>query len=71
VPREGYEVVVDGEQGFVTTGMFAPTCEAYAAMALIPRDLYEMGKEVEVIIRGQPKKAQIVKRPFYTPAYRR
>lgn len=71
VPREHYDVRVDREPGFVTTGMMAPTVEAYAAMALIPAHTYEMGKEVEVIIRGQPKKAKIVRRPFYIPAYRR
>ncbi|MCC6905873.1 MAG: glycine cleavage system aminomethyltransferase GcvT [Anaerolineae bacterium] len=71
VPREHYEVVVDGEKGFVTTGMLAPTGGIYAAMALIPRALYELGKEVDVMVRGVPKKAKIVRRPFYTPAYRR
>lgn len=71
VPREHYDVAIDGEAGFVTSGMFAPTAESYAAMALVPRGLAEMGKEVDVIIRGKPKKARIVKRPFYTPAYRR
>ncbi len=71
VPREHYEVIVDGKHGFVTTGMFAPTAEIYAAMALIPRDLAEIGKEVDVIIRGKAKRAKIVKRPFYVPAYRR
>lgn len=71
VPREHYEVVVEGQPGFVTSGMFAPTVESYAAMALIPSELAELDREVEVIIRGTPKKARIVKRPFYTPAYRR
>lgn len=71
VPREHYEVHVDGQTGFVTTGMFAPSANIYAAMALIPRSTYELGKEVEVDIRGKPKKAKIVKRPFYIPAYRR
>ncbi len=71
VPREHYEVRIDGELGMVTTGMFAPTAEAYAAMALIPRHLYEMGKLVEVVIRGKPKQAKIVRRPFYIAAYRR
>jgi aminomethyltransferase len=71
VPREHYEVHVDGQTGVVTTGMFAPSVDIYAAMALIPRDTYEIGKEVEVIIRDKPKKAKIVKRPFYIPAYRR
>ncbi|NDJ53548.1 MAG: glycine cleavage system aminomethyltransferase GcvT [Chloroflexi bacterium] len=71
VPREGYEVQIDGASGFVTTGMYCPTCEIYAAMALVPRSLAKTGHEVDVIIRGSAKKARIVKRPFYTPAYRR
>ncbi len=71
VPREHYAVEIDGEEGFVTSGMFSPTTESYAAMALVPRELAEMDKEVDVIIRGKAKKARIVKRPFYTPAYRR
>jgi aminomethyltransferase len=71
VPREHYDVIIDGQPGFVTSGMFAPTVEAFAAMALVPRELAEMGKELEVIIRDKPKKARIVSRPFYTPAYRR
>jgi hypothetical protein len=33
--------------------------------------LAKIGRELEVIIRDQPKTARIVKRPFYTPAYRR
>jgi aminomethyltransferase len=71
VPREGYTVTVDGQEGFVTSGMYCPTADIYAAMALIPRDAYKRGKQVEVDIRGKAKTAEIVKRPFYTPAYRR
>lgn len=71
VPREHYPVKVGEAEGFVTTGMYAPTLDAYLAMALIPTDSYGMGHEVEVIIRDKPKKAKIVKRPFYKPAYRR
>jgi len=71
VPREHYPVEVDGQPGVVTSGMFSPSTETYAAMALIPRDLAEIGREVNVIIRDKPKKARIVKRPFYVPAYRR
>jgi aminomethyltransferase len=71
VPREHYDLVVDGQHGHVTTGMFAPTVESYAAMALVPAESAVIGKELEVIIRDQPKKAQIVRRPFYVPAFRR
>jgi aminomethyltransferase len=71
VPREHYEVVIEGQRGFVTSGMFAPTVEAYAAMALIPAALAVEGAELDVIIRDKPKRAKIVGRPFYIPAYRR
>ena len=72
VPRENYPVMKDGaEIGFVTAGMMAPTVEAYCAMALIPREMAEVGSEVEVVIHGKPKVAKIVKRPFYIAAYRR
>jgi aminomethyltransferase len=71
VPREHYDLVIDGQHGHVTTGMFAPTVESYAAMALVPAESAVIGKELEVIIRDQPKKAQIVRRPFYVPAFRR
>jgi len=72
VPREHYPVLKDGQQiGFVTAGMLAPTVECMAAMALIPKSLAEVGSEVEVEIHGKPKKAKIVPRPFYVPAYRR
>ena len=72
VPREGYEVSVGGTvAGKVTTGMFAPTLEKYLGMAYLPRELSYRGTEIEVLIRGKALKAQIVKKPFYIPAYRR
>lgn len=71
VPREGYEVRLEEATGVVSTGMYAPTLDAYAAMALVPRAAYRPGGAVEVMVRGTPRQATIVKRPFYTPAYRR
>jgi len=72
VPREGYEVSSGGRVvGKVTTGMYAPTLEKYLGMAYLPRELSARGTEIEVNIRGKTVKAQIVKRPFYIPAYRR
>ncbi len=76
VPREHYPAfIIDEEgvehEGFVTTGMYAPSVDLYAAMVLIPRHLYKVGATVEIEIRGRRKAAEIVKRPFYTPAYRR
>jgi aminomethyltransferase len=72
VPRELYPVVVDGEViGWVTTGMKSPTLDRFLAMAYVPRPYNKLGTEVDVIIRDNPKKAMVVARPFYTPAYRR
>ncbi len=72
VPRQGYEVAKDGEViGWVTTGMKSPTLNKFLALAYVPRGYNRIGTELEVIIRGKPKKAVVVKRPFYIPAYRR
>jgi aminomethyltransferase len=51
--------------------MFSPTTGRYLGMAYVPRDLSTPGTEVEIIIHDKPKKARIVKRPFYVPTYRR
>lgn len=72
VPRHGYAIAKDGQVvGEVTSGMFAPTCNAYLGLAYVPKELAALGTEFEVIIRDRPKKARVVKRPFYIPAYRR
>jgi aminomethyltransferase len=71
VPREHYAIRVEDAEGIVTSGMFAPTLKAYLAMALLPAPYAKLDQEVEVIIRGKPKRAKVVRRPFYTPAYRR
>jgi len=72
VPREHYPVAIDGQVvGWVTTGMKAPTLDAFLALAYVPAANAKVGSEVDIVIRDQPKKAKVVKRPFYTPAYRR
>lgn len=72
VPRAGYPVLIDGrEAGTVTTGMKAPTLDKFLGMALIPAEHAIPGAEIEILVRDKPKKAVIVKRPFYRPTYRR
>lgn len=71
VPREHYPICVGGMEGMVTSGMFAPTLKSYVAMALLPTEYANLDQEVEVMIRGKAKRAKVVKRPFYMPAYRR
>ncbi len=45
--------------------------ERYLGLARVPREISDLGTEIKVIIRDKPKRAKIVKRPFYVPAYRR
>lgn len=73
VPREGYEVAsADGAViGKCVAGMFCPSVKKYAANAFVQPAYSKAGTEVAVIIRGQPKKAETVKRPLYVPTYRR
>jgi aminomethyltransferase len=72
VIREGYELLHEGRPvGNVSSGMYSPTTERYLAMAFVRAELSTIGTELEVMIRNQPKKVKIVKRPFYVPAYRR
>ncbi|GAB4534594.1 MAG: glycine cleavage system aminomethyltransferase GcvT [Anaerolineae bacterium] len=72
VPRHGYQVTYQGlDVGRVTTGMFSPTTERYLGLAYVPREISALDTEIEIVIRDRPKKATIVKRPFYVPVYRR
>jgi glycine cleavage system T protein len=70
--REGYEVVSpEGESiGRVVTGMYSPTLEWYYGNAYVEPAYAKTGTAMEIVIRGRRKKAQVVKRPLYRPAYR-
>ena len=71
VMRETYPVVhQDQEVGVVTSGMYSPTTERYLGMALVAREFAALGTELAILVRDKPKKAQVVRRPFYTPTYR-
>ncbi|GAB4512775.1 MAG: glycine cleavage system aminomethyltransferase GcvT [Anaerolineae bacterium] len=72
VPRQGYEIVVgDVSVGEVTTGLFSPTTERYVGMGYVPSEYAQPGTELLIIVRDKPRRAQVVKKPFYVPAYRR
>jgi len=72
VPREGYVVAnADGEEiGQVVTGMFAPTVEKYCGHAFVEPQYAKLGTPLQIMVRSRPKAAKVVKRPFYTPAYK-
>jgi aminomethyltransferase len=66
VPRKDYPLAKDGQTvGYVTSGMFAPTLERNIGLGFVPPDLAKLGTELDVVIRGKPTGARIVKTPFY------
>lgn len=66
IPRAGYPIVQDGQTvGRVTTGMFAPTLEKNIGLGFVRPDLAKIGNQVQIVIRGKPTSARIVKTPFY------
>jgi aminomethyltransferase len=71
VPRQGYKIFADGrEVGAVTSGMFAPTVNAFLAMGFVSSDILPTAL-IEVEIRGQRKRAQLTKLPFYRGSVRK
>ena len=73
IARGGYPVTtVDGEQvGEVTSGMPSPTLGKNLALALVRADVSKVGGELDVLVRGKPVRARIVKTPFYQSRYKK
>jgi aminomethyltransferase len=73
IARGGYPVTTpSGEPvGEVTTGMPSPTLGKNLALALVRADLAKLGTELDVLIRGKPVQARIVKTPFYQTRYKK
>jgi aminomethyltransferase len=67
IARDGYKVLDDAgkEIGYVTSGSPAPFLKKNIAMAYVPPALASTGNTVQVEIRGQGVKAQVVPTPFY------
>jgi aminomethyltransferase len=40
-------------------------------MAYVPVEYSEPETEIDILIRDKPRRAKVVKKPFYVPAYRR
>jgi len=67
VPREGYALYRDGHRaGYVTSGMKAPTLDAFLGMGYLEgAEKPSEGTVIEVEMRGQRRRAEVVKLPFY------
>jgi aminomethyltransferase len=64
--RDGYPVWADGVQiGKVTSGSPAPYLKKNIGMAYVPPAVANVGREVEIEIRGRKAPARIVSLPFY------
>jgi aminomethyltransferase len=69
--REGAEVVdAEGEVvGKVTSGCPSPTLKKNIAMAYVKDGLHKAGTELQVLVRGKPRKAIVTKMPFVPSKY--
>jgi len=66
IPRHGMEIFHQGKPiGYVTSGSFCPKINKIAAMGYIPAEFFEIGKSLDIQIRGKMVPALIVKKPFY------
>lgn len=67
IPRDGYEIMKNGSPvGVVTSGTQSVLSGTGIALGYITEG--EPGDEVEIVIRGEPRKARITQPPFYDPA---
>jgi aminomethyltransferase len=66
-PRHGYPVRVGGAAvGEVTSGVLGPSTGEGIGMAYLPAAAAKPGSRIEIVIRGQPIPAEVVRPPFYT-----
>ncbi len=65
-PRHGYEIRIEGEPaGEVTSGVHAPTLEQGVGLAYVPVEAARPGTLIDVMVRGKPVAAEVVRPPFY------
>lgn len=66
IARDGYPVLVNGRrEGRVTSGSPAPFLKKNIGMAYLPHGQTEVGRPIEIEIRGKPVSAVTVPLPFY------
>ena len=69
--REGAEII-DSEKnviGKVTSGCPSPTLRKNIAMAYVKDGQHKAGTELQVVVRGKPRKAVVTKMPFVASKY--
>jgi aminomethyltransferase len=63
IPRQGMTIEGGGE---VTSGTHSPTLDVGIGMGYVPAAQSAVGTELEIDVRGKPRRARVVKKPFYT-----
>ncbi len=68
-PRQHYSIY-DGDRkiGEVTSGVFSPSLKTAIGMGYVPVEYAEIGKQIEIDVRGQKHPARVAKTPFYKAA---
>jgi aminomethyltransferase len=65
VPRQGYEVRVNGDRvGEITSGTVSPTLDEPIGLAYMPAEHAREGTGIEVIVRNEPKGGTVEEPPF-------
>lgn len=68
--REGAEIHMDGEKvGQVTSGCPSPTLGWNIAMGYVKKGMHKAGTNLEVIVRGKSRMAEVVRMPFVDHRY--
>jgi aminomethyltransferase len=62
IPRQGMAIAEGGE---VTSGTMSPTLEQAIGMGYVDAGLAEPGVQLTIDLRGRPRRARIVRKPFY------
>jgi aminomethyltransferase len=52
--------------GEVTSGSYSPMLDVGVGLGYVPAARGKIGTELAVDVRGRPRGAQVVKKPFYT-----
>ena len=65
IPRHEYAVLVEGrEVAKVTSGTMSPVLKVGIGCAYLPAADAKVGRRIQVVVRGEPHDAEVVKTPF-------
>ncbi len=62
IPRQGMPIAGGGE---VTSGTHSPSLDVGIGMGYVPTARADAGTELEIDVRGKPRRARVVKKPIY------